>query len=319
MPQVDVGVGHGDEVGVGARASTRRLLDGDGVEAIQTLHNMLWEDDGPVTSGLTTEFVVVFAILLLLLGLAVGSFLNVLIHRVPSGASVVRPGSACPGCGRMITARDNIPVLSWTLLKGRCRSCGARISARYPAIEILNGALWVLLGWWALATNHLALLPWLLVLTSAGIALTIIDLGHHRLPNVLVYPLYPLLVVGLLVAGLGSGSAPVVPALIGAGVWLVLIGGIWLISGGRGMGMGDVKVAPILGATLGWLSVGAAVVGLLVAFLAGAVVGVALMAAGRASRKTAVPFGPFLFIGTLVGLLAGEPLVRGYVNLALGG
>lgn len=272
-----------------------------------------------MTSGLTTEFIVVLAILLLLLGVAVGSFLNVLIHRVPAGASVVRPGSACPGCGHMITARDNIPVVSWVLLRGRCRSCGARISARYPAIELLNGALWVLLGWWALANDQLALLPWLLVLASAGIALTVIDLGHHRLPNALVYPLYPLLLVGLLVAAWGSGRAPVVPALIGAGVWLVPIGGIWLISGGRGMGLGDVKVAPILGATLGWVSVGSSVVGLLVAFLAGAVVGVALIAAGRASRKTAVPFGPFLFLGTLVGLLAGEAVVRGYVDLAVGG
>jgi len=261
---------------------------------------------------------VLASLLLGALGLAVGSFLNVVIHRVPAGRSVVRPSSSCPVCGTVITARDNIPVVSWLLLRGRCRQCGTSISARYPLIEAATGLLWVLLGWWAVGTDHVWLLPWLLVLASAGIALTAIDLEYHRLPNAIVYPLYPLLLAGLALAAVGETSVPWLDALIGAAVWLVVIGGIWLIGGGRGMGFGDVKLAPILGATLGWLSIGTSVVGLLVAFLAGAVVGIILMLQGRAGRRTALPFGPFLFVGVLVALVIGTRLSDLYLGLALG-
>lgn len=254
------------------------------------------------------------------LGLLVGSFLNVVIHRVPEGRSIVRPGSSCPSCGTMIRPRDNVPVVSWLLLRGRCRGCAASIPARYPLVEAGTALLWAGLGWWAMTVEGaLPLLPLLLVIGSAGVALTLIDLDHHRLPDAIVLPLYPVTVVGLVLAGLLSGEWFVIPALIGAGIWLFVVGVPWLVSGGRGMGFGDVKLAPVLGATLGWWGVSAAVVGLLLAFTLGALVGLGLMAARRAGRRTAVPFGPFLLVGALLGLLIGPAVGSAYVNWLVGG
>lgn len=249
------------------------------------------------------------------LGLAVGSFLNVVIHRVPDGHSIVRPPSACPGCGTPISARDNIPILSWLLLRGRCRTCGMRISARYPLVELLNAVVWLALAWWALAADQVPLLPWLLVLGSACVALTFIDLEHHRLPDAIVLKLYPAGLVGLALAGLLSGAWPLATAAIGVAAWVVVIGGVWFVSGGRGMGFGDVKLAPILGATLGWVGVSAAVIGLFSAFALGALVGIVLILARRAGRKSAIPFGPFLVVGAAIGLVAGEPIWQGYLSM----
>lgn len=255
-------------------------------------------------------------ILIAALGLIIGSFLNVVIHRVPEGLSVVRPRSSCPDCGAMISGRDNIPVLSWLLLHGRCRSCGAPISPRYPLIELATMGLWLLLAWWCLLGPGVpGLLPLLLVVGSAGIALTAIDLDHHRLPNAIVLPLYPAALVGLLLAGLLSGEWPWPSALVGAALWLVVVGLPWLVSGGRGMGFGDVKLAPVLGVTLGWAALSAAVVGLLAAFLLGALVGIAAMLFAGAGRKTALPFGPFLLAGALLGLLLGPLLGDWYVGV----
>lgn len=249
------------------------------------------------------------------LGLIVGSFLNVLIYRVPAGMSIVRPPSACPTCHTPIKMRDNIPVLSWLLLRGRCRSCGSAISPRYPLVEAFNGLLWLLLAWWALDGDTInPLLPLALVLTAAGVALAFIDLEHHRLPDAIVLPLYPITVVGLLFAGLMSGEWPWSSALIGLAVWLGPIGALWFFSGGRGMGFGDVKLAPVLGVTLGWVGVGAAVVGLFAAFLVGGIVGVALMVARRAGRRSQLAFGPYLLIGALLGLLVGEPIWNAYLD-----
>jgi len=249
-------------------------------------------------------------------GLIVGSFLNVVIYRVPLGLSIVRPGSACPSCHTPISARDNIPVLSWLVLRGRCRHCGGRISARYPLVELATAATWAVLGWWAVAdwAVRAPLLPLVIVLAGAGIALSMIDIDHHRLPDVIVLPLYPVTVVGLVVAGLLGSSWPWAAALEGAGVWLLLIGGLWLLSAGRGMGFGDVKVAPILGATLGWLSLGSSLVGLLAAFVLGGVVGLVLLLWRRAGRGTKIPFGPYLFLGALVGLLVGQSVWDAYVG-----
>ncbi|MEI6362929.1 MAG: prepilin peptidase [Actinomycetes bacterium] len=247
------------------------------------------------------------------MGLIVGSFLNVVIYRVPLGLSIVSPGSACPSCHAPISPRDNIPVLSWLLLRARCRSCGAHISARYPLVEAATALLWVALGWWAIGETIDPVLPLLLVIASAGVALTMIDIDHHRLPDAIVLPLYPVTVVGLAFAGLVSHSWPLASTAIGAGVWLLLIGGLWLLTGGRGMGFGDVKLAPVLGATLGWIGVGAALVGLLAAFVLGGLVGIVLLASGRAGRKAKLPFGPFLLIGALVGLFIGAGLWDSYV------
>ena len=256
-----------------------------------------------------------------ILGLIIGSFLNVVIARVPDGGSVLRPRSACPRCQQPISARDNIPVLSWLLLHGRCRHCGQPISPLYPLVEIVTGALWALTGWWCLAQGSAvtALLPWLLVLVSASVALVVIDFQLHRLPDAIVLPLYPALLVGLVVAGLMGGAWNWPGALIGATAWLALVGGLWLVSGGRGMGFGDVKLAPILGATLGWLAWQQAIAGLLAAFIVGGVVGIALMVTGRARRGTRMPFGPYLVAGCAIGLVAGAALWDGYLRLATGG
>ncbi len=263
-----------------------------------------------------TVIVGFIVVLLVGIGLAVGSFLNVVIYRVPLGLSIVRPGSACPGCQTPIATRDNIPVLSWLLLKGRCRVCREPISGRYPLVELLNLAVWLALAWWAWNSDGLIwLLPLLLVLGSAGIALFFIDLEHHRLPDAIVLPLYPVTVAGLVLAGAMSGRWAVGSALVGGAVWLGVIGGLWLVTGGRGMGFGDVKLAPVLGVTLGWVGTSAAAVGLLMAFGTGAVVGLALMAVRRAGRKSALPFGPFLLIGAAVGLWAGEAIGSAYLNV----
>lgn len=251
------------------------------------------------------------------LGLIVGSFLNVVIYRVPLGLSIVRPGSACPGCHTPIAARDNIPLVSWLLLRGRCRTCGEPISARYPLVEALTGAVWLLITWWCWQPDGLdPLLPWLLVLASAGVALWFIDLDHHRLPDPIVLPLYPVGALGLALAGLVSGEWPLVPVLIAVGAWLLVIGGIWLLTGGRAMGFGDVKLAPVLAATLGWVGVSSALVGLLAAFVLGGVIGLVLMVTGRARRGTHIAFGPFLLLGALIGLLFGQALGDAYLSFA---
>jgi leader peptidase (prepilin peptidase) / N-methyltransferase len=253
-------------------------------------------------------------------GLVVGSFLNVVIYRVPRDLSIVRPGSACPGCHTPISPRDNIPLLSWLLLRGRCRTCGTPISPRYPLVELLNAVVWLLLGWWAIGPDGiLGLLPLLLILASAGVALFFIDVEHHRLPDAIVLPLYPVTLAGLVLAGVLSGEWPISSMLVGLAAWVLVIGGLWLLTAGRGMGFGDVKLAPVLGATLGWVGIWPAIVALFAAFLLGAVVGLGLMAARRAGRRSALPFGPFLLVGALVGLFAGEAIGDAYVTLLSGG
>ncbi len=251
--------------------------------------------------------------LLLGAGLIIGSFLNVVIARVPDGRSIVTPGSACPSCGTPIGWRDNIPLLSWVLLRARCRNCQARISVRYPLVELATGLLFVALGAWAFGSGEVELLPLLLVVGSAGMALFWIDVDHHRLPDVIVLPLAAVTFAGLLLTSLitpidWSG------VLIGAGIWLVVIGGLWLASGGRGMGFGDVKLAPTLGAVAGLSGAGAAAVGLLAAFLLGGLVGVALLASRRVGRRGHVPFGPFLLLGALIGLTAGNAVWSAYLT-----
>lgn len=254
---------------------------------------------------------------LAVLGVIVGSFLNVVIARVPAGASIVRPRSSCPGCGAFIEGRDNIPLLSWLILRGRCRNCHEPISARYPLVEALTGVVWAVTGLWSLGQPGAwvsPLLPTLLLVASAGIALVFIDLDCRRLPDAIVLPLWPATTAGLVLAGVLSGDWPVSRALMGAGLWLLVIGGIWLATGGRGMGRGDVKLAPLLGLVLGWIGWGPASVGLAAAWLIGGLTAVILLAAGRTSRRQAIPFGPFLLIGYLIGVLAGSALLDAYLR-----
>ena len=246
------------------------------------------------------------------LGLLIGSFLNVVIHRVPAGLSLVSPGSACPACAHPVRAYDNVPVVSWLLLRGRCRDCTEPIAARYPLVELATGLLFAVVAW-RFGTTPYSLAG--LVVAAAGVALFMIDLDHRRLP----FSITGAAAVGALIA-LGidvmrHGADPVPVALAAAAVWLAVYGGVWLVTGGRGMGLGDVALAPVLGLVLGWLGWGPALVGLGAGFVIGAVVGVVLLATGSAGAKSRVPHGPFLLTGALLGMLAGGSLASAYLTL----
>jgi len=246
-----------------------------------------------------------------LLGLVIGSFLNVVIWRVPRGESVVRPPSACPGCGHEIRARDNVPVLSWLLLRGRCRDCGTPISARYPAVEALTAVLFGLVAWhvepWAV--------PAFAYLAAIGVALALIDLDTHRLPNAIVLPSYPVLALLLTVASWGSGDWPALLRAVIGGVALWVAYFAMALAYPSGMGFGDVKLAGLLGAALAWLGWGAFAVGSFGAFLLGGVFSIGLVLAGRAGRKSGIPFGPWMILGAAVGIAVGEPLWGAYLGL----
>lgn len=237
-------------------------------------------------------------------GLVMGSFMTVVAHRVPRGESIVGPRSRCPGCGTTIAAYDNIPVVSWLLLRGRSRCCGERISARYPLTELALGllyALTVLVLWGDPAEIALGL-----VFVSVLVVVTVTDLERRIIPNaVLLWGA----AAGLAI--LAATDASKLPEHVGAGL---AAGGLLLLAAlayPRGMGMGDVKLAAVMGLFLG-RAVGPA---LLVALLAGSLVGIGLMLRhGAGARKTAIPFGPFLSLGGLVGLLAGDALVEGYLD-----
>jgi leader peptidase (prepilin peptidase)/N-methyltransferase len=234
------------------------------------------------------------------LGLAVGSFLNVVIHRLPRKESLSKPRSRCPGCGTQIAARDNIPVLSWLLLRGRCRHCGEPISARYPLVEALTAALCVAVVLAEGADRDVWLgLAFVLLL----IPITFIDLDHRIIPNVLT--------------GLGAVVAVVLVAafqtddLVEHLIAAVAAGGFLLVAAiayPAGMGMGDVKLAFVMGLFLG-RAVGPA---MFVALIAGSLVGIVVVR--RHGRKAGVPFGPFLALGGIVGLFAGDALVDAYLD-----
>ncbi len=238
-----------------------------------------------------------------LIGLLVGSFLNVVIHRVPLGESVVAPRSRCPGCETPIAARDNLPVLSWLILRGHCRHCGAPISARYPLIEALTGLAFAAVALVTGAEGELALyLPF----TALLIAVAAIDLEHRIVPNKLLAPAAVWAVVAWAVVDLSFLPEA---SIAGAGAFAFLL--LAALAHPAGMGMGDVKLAGVMGLYLG-LSV---IPALLVAFLAGAIVGIALIARqGGGARKLGVPFAPFMALGGFVGLLAGSELISFYAD-----
>lgn len=233
-------------------------------------------------------------------GLVVGSYLNVVIHRIPRGESTVVSRSRCPGCSGAIRPWDNIPLLSFLLLRGRCRSCGAAISWRYPAIEALTAACFtasLLRFGWSWETP----LAWLF--SSLLIALAGIDLEHFILPDRITLPG---IVAGLLLSSLVGWQTwwmALLGAAVGAGI-LLLVYAAWLaIRREEGLGLGDLKMLAMIGAFLGWQQV---LVTLFLASLAGSLVGLGLMAMGRAGRRTALPFGVFLAVGGLVALFFGS-------------
>lgn len=249
------------------------------------------------------------------LGLAIGSFLNVVIWRVPRGESIVRPPSHCPSCSKPIAPRDNIPVVSWLLLRGRCRHCGEPISARYPMIEILTAVVFALLAW--KIGPHVALIGFLW-LGAVGVALSAIDIDLHRLPDALTLPTYGVALVVLGIAAAVAGNAwPFERAMIGGAALFAFYFAV-VFAYPKGMGFGDVKLAGSLGMFLAWLGWSELAVGAFMAFLVGAVVSIALVMFHGAGRKTAVPFGPFMLLGALIGILAGGPLASGYTSLLHG-
>lgn len=242
-------------------------------------------------------------------GLVIGSFLNVVVYRVPAGKSIVRPPSACPSCGMQIRARDNVPVLSWLMLGGKCRNCSARISMRYPLMELLTGVAFALVGARFGASWSL---PAELAFTAGLIALASVDLERYLLPRAILYPTAAIVAAGLVAAAGAQGQwrrlgVAFLCALGSFAVFFTInfIRPAW-------MGFGDVRLAALIGGALGWLGVGVVIVGFMAANLLGALVGIGLMARGRASRKTALPYGVFLAAGSLFALLAGAPVVHWY-------
>jgi leader peptidase (prepilin peptidase) / N-methyltransferase len=236
-----------------------------------------------------------------LFGAVIGSFLNVVAHRVPLGESLVSPGSHCPHCGADVKPYDNVPVLSWLVLRGRCRNCGEPISPRYPLVELLTAVVFAAVVAVRGFDDDLVLeLPFVALL----IALAAIDFDHRLLPNKIVYPMAAYGVIATLLVDSGD----LVENLIaGAGAFAFLL--LAVIAYPRGMGMGDVKLAGAMGLYLG-LSI---IPALLAAFLSGSVVGVFILAReGAAGRKKAVPFGVFLALGGIVGVLAGPELIDAY-------
>lgn len=278
---------------------------------------------------------VVGFILVGVFGAAVGSFLNVVIHRVPREESIVFPNSACPKCGAAIKQYDNIPILSWLLLRGKCRGCEEPISIRYPAVELLNAVLWLLVFW---QFGLSPLLPVGLVLVSVIVALMFIDAEHMILPNAITYPFllfalsvrlvlplvfggavfsdmsysplsgilveYPAAAVSLLGAILGAAAG-------GGSLWIV--GEVWKrFRGVEAMGLGDVKMMFGVGALLGWRL---SLLSIFIAAFAGAIVGGVLIASKKdKSLQTQIPFGIFLGIGSIAAFLFGERIIVWYVN-----
>lgn len=245
-------------------------------------------------------------IFIALLGLCVGSFLNVVIARVPEGRSIVYPGSACLHCAKSIAWYDNLPVLSYALLQGRCRNCREPISWRYPAVELACGLLFVL-AYQRFETG--TALAAALILLAGLVAITAIDLDHQIIPDVLSLPGIALGVL-LSVAPGGIGWAPsLLGVLLGGGVFVVIIVASTLVLGQAGMGVGDVKLGAMLGAFLGWKL---ALLAILLSTILGGPMAVALLATGRKSRKDPIPFGPFLALGGLISLFWGEALLGWY-------
>lgn len=264
------------------------------------------------------------------LGLAVGSFLNVAVYRVPAGMSVVTPASACPGCGHPIRNRDNVPVLSWIVLRARCRDCHEPISARYPIVEAATGLLFVAVAlfsvvapWSPISADqgvsggvHAALLlVALLYLMAVSITLSLIDLETHTLPNRIVLPAYLVLPTSLLLASAVSGDWG---AMLRGLVGLLVLGAVYLalaLAVPGGMGLGDVKLAGILGFVLAYLGWGPLAVGSFGAFLLGGTFAVVLLVVRRAGRRSGIPFGPWMLAGAWLGIAVGAPVWSRYLGV----
>ena len=246
-------------------------------------------------------------LLLGVLGLVVGSFLNVCIYRLPRGQSVNWPGSRCTTCDRSLSWYENIPVVSWVVLRGRCRTCGERISVMYPIVEVITAALfiagYVIYGWTPLLAVRLAF-------TCAMIVLFVIDLQHYLLPNVITVPG---IVIGFALSlVLPPGWKASLIGLIAGGGLLFAIAEAWYrFRGIEGLGMGDVKMLAMIGAFLGWKLM---LVTLVLSSFAGSLIGVGAIALGRGGMKSMLPFGTFLAVGALTAAVAGDVILNWYLG-----
>jgi leader peptidase (prepilin peptidase)/N-methyltransferase len=264
--------------------------------------------------------------LITILGIVIGSFLNVVVYRVPAGRSIVSPPSACGSCGHAVRRRDNIPVVSWLVLRGRCRDCAAPISARYPLVEAGTGVAFFVVGiaflppvmeassGSQLAAALLALAA-VLYLAAVSVALALIDLDTNRLPDVIVLPSY---VVGGVLLTASSLLVGEPDALLRAAIALVSLFGLYLVMAlayPGGMGYGDVKLAGVLGMHLGWLGWGSFAVGAFAPFVVGGLFAIGLIVARRAGRKSRIPFGPWMLIGAWIGIFWGEAVFASYLKL----
>ena len=245
------------------------------------------------------------------LGLAIGSFLNVVIYRVPRNESIVSPRSSCPSCGTPIRERDNIPVISWLVLRGRCRDCQAPISARYPLVELACAALF---AGTAARFGYRWDLPAYLVLFAGLLALSCIDMEQMILPKKIVYPLTVLVAALLLLAAAATGMwHDYLVGVICAAAWFVVFFALNLASP-RLLGFGDVRLALVLGLSLGWLGWEYVLLGFFAANLIGAVVGIALIATKHMERQSRMPYGIYLALGCAVAVFAGPELLRPFTH-----
>jgi leader peptidase (prepilin peptidase)/N-methyltransferase len=242
-----------------------------------------------------------------LFGACVGSFLNVVIHRVPLGQSVVTPPSRCPKCGYRLKWYDNLPIVGWLWLRGRCRECKNRISIQYPIVELITALLFVVMVW---ITPLSPLLASRLLLVCILIALFGIDLEHQILPNSITLPG---VVAGLLLSTIGPPGIrdALIGTVLGGAILYAVAMGYYLWRREEGLGMGDVKMLAMIGAFLGWQMV---LVTLMLATFSGALIGMALIALQRGNMKLALPFGTFLAAGAVAAMLVGEPFVNWYAG-----
>lgn len=259
---------------------------------------------------MTTSDMVLRLAIALPLGLVFGSFMAVAIHRVPAGESLVRPRSRCPSCGTPLRNVDNIPLVSWVALRGRCHACRARISAVYPLTELACGGLFVAV---ALVYQD----AWQAVLLAAFcgllVALSLIDLRHHRLPNALIYPAVLVSAGFIVAADLAGGHLDALRGLVGFlayGVGLLVVA----LIAPRGMGMGDVKLASLIGLVLGSIGLGLVGVAAGAGILFGGVGAIVALVMG-ATGKTRVPYGPFMAAGALLAVFVGSQIADAYLEL----
>ncbi len=253
---------------------------------------------------MSLPLLIVFAVVA---GLLVGSFLTVVVERVPDGGSVMAPPSRCDSCDLRLGPLDLVPVVSWLVLRGKCRRCGASIGVGVIVIELGTAALFALFA--VEFQDDVAVVVAYWILAAALVAQTAIDLETQRLPRSITYTALVLGAIALSVAALVVGEPERIwMAALGAVIALAIMWLIYTLSNG-GMGDGDVRLAPLLGLYLGWINPGIVAPGLFFGFIAGAVVGVAMMAGNRAGRRTALPFGPFLAAGAVVAIFLGQPFV----------